>query len=271
MCVRRHCDGFAHGCHDAGVSSLGWGQGAAVFQRKGWSPDRGLESYGVLGGAEIGIKCQSLSWSCPQSEAPTPKRKRLIPFITSDVLRALIPILIKFDPFYRGSRYDRCKALGWGSVLVTGGYNLRVLREKLGLTMRDIETASEEIARRRHNEEYSIPISRLSDFETKGVIPSIYRLYSLSVIYRKDFRELLAWYGVDLSLPVSDLEIATPPRSHLSNALVNNQLVQMPIRMDPAFDPRKTLNFGRMDVLHRSAAIRQRTVTADAIIRWLCW
>jgi len=129
---------------------------------------------------------------------------------------------------------------------VTGGYNLRVLREKLGLTMRDIETASEEIARRRHNEEYSTPISRLSDFETKGVIPSIYRLYSLSVIYRKDFRELLAWYGVDLSLPVSDLEIAAPPRSHLSTALVNNQAVQMPIRMDPAFDPRKTLNFGRM-------------------------
>jgi hypothetical protein len=112
--------------------------------------------------------------------------------------------------------------------------------------MRDIETASEEIARRRANEEYSIPISRLSDFETKGVIPSIYRLYSLSVIYRKDFRELLAFYGVDLSLQVSDLEVAAPPRSHRSNALVNNNAVQMPVRLDPAFDPKKTLNFGRM-------------------------
>lgn len=129
---------------------------------------------------------------------------------------------------------------------MTGGYNFRLLREKLGLTMRDIETASEEIARRRNNEEYFIPISRLSDFETKGVIPSIYRLYSLSVIYRKDFRELLAWYGIDLSLPVSDLEISTPPRSHVSTALMNNETVQVPVRMDPAFDPRKTLNFGRM-------------------------
>jgi len=112
--------------------------------------------------------------------------------------------------------------------------------------MRDIETASAQIASRRNNEEYSIPISRLSDFETKGVIPSIYRLYSLAVIYRKDFRELLAWYGVDLNASVADLEIASPPRSHLSSALVNTEVVQMPVRMDPAFDPRKTLNFGRM-------------------------
>ena len=129
---------------------------------------------------------------------------------------------------------------------MTGGNNLRVLREKLGLTMRDIETASEQIAHRRNNEEYSIPISRLSDFETKGVIPSIYRLYSLSVIYRKDFRELLAWYGVDLSQPLTDLEIAAPPRSHLSTALANTDVVQIPVKLDPAFDPKKTLNFGRM-------------------------
>jgi len=129
---------------------------------------------------------------------------------------------------------------------VAGGFNLRVLSEKLGLTMRDIETASTEIARRRNNEEYSIPISRLSDFETKGVIPSIYRLYSLSVIYRKDFRELLAWYGIDLSQPMTDLEIAAPPRSHISTALANADVVQMPVKLDPAFDPKKTLNFGRM-------------------------
>lgn len=91
-----------------------------------------------------------------------------------------------------------------------GGHSLRSWREKLGLTMRDIETSSEQIARKRSNEEYFIPISRLSDFETKGVIPSIYRLYSLAVIYHKDMRELLAWYGVDLNIPISDLELSSP-------------------------------------------------------------
>jgi transcriptional regulator with XRE-family HTH domain len=129
--------------------------------------------------------------------------------------------------------------------MVSGGQNLRVLREKLGLTMRDIETASERIAHKHSNEEYFIPISRLSDFETKGVIPSIYRLYSLAVIYRRELRELLMWYGIDLNIPVSDLELAAPPRSHISRAITSAS-AEMPVRMDPGFDPRKTMNFGRM-------------------------
>ena len=80
-----------------------------------------------------------------------------------------------------------------------GGQNLRVLREQLGLTMRDVENASTQIAQKRANDEFAIVPSRLSDIETKGVIPSIYRLYSLAVIYRRDVREILSWYGVDLN------------------------------------------------------------------------
>ena len=127
-----------------------------------------------------------------------------------------------------------------------GGQNLRILREKLGLTMRDVETASERLARKHTNEEYFVPISRLSDFETKGVIPSIYRLYSLAVIYRRDFRELVSWYGVNLDGIINDLEVSMPPRSHYSQGLASKASVQLPVRMDPSFDPRKTLNFGRM-------------------------
>ena len=130
--------------------------------------------------------------------------------------------------------------------MITAGPNLRILREKLGLTMRDVETSSEALARKHANEEYFIPISRLSDFETKGVIPSIYRLYSLAIIYRRDFRELLVWYGVDLDFVIDDLQTSTPPRSHTSRALASTTTVRMPVRMDPSFDPRKTLNFGRM-------------------------
>ncbi|HTZ97377.1 MAG TPA: helix-turn-helix transcriptional regulator [Terriglobales bacterium] len=126
------------------------------------------------------------------------------------------------------------------------GQNLRGLREQLGLTMRDVETASERIAEKHNNDEFLIVPSRLSDFETKGVVPSIYRLYSLAVIYRRDLRELLCWYGIDLDWVATDLELASPPRSHLSQALANLSSVQMPVRLDPSFDPRRTANFGRM-------------------------
>ena len=130
--------------------------------------------------------------------------------------------------------------------MVDGWENLRMVREKLGLTMRDVENASERIAKRRDNEEYLIPISRLSDFETKGVIPSIYRLYSLAAIYRCDLRTIVSWYGVDVEVSLADLETATPTQSHLTNALTKTETVQMPVHLDPGFDPRRTLNLGRM-------------------------
>ncbi len=135
----------------------------------------------------------------------------------------------------------------WGHrEMSAGGQNLRVLREQLGLTMREVENASARIAESHQNDEFAIPPSRLSDFETKNVTPSIYRMYSLAVIYRRDIRELLAWYGVDLNGAAADMDFAIPRKSHISDALANLSAVQMPIRLDPSFDPRKSANFGRM-------------------------
>jgi transcriptional regulator with XRE-family HTH domain len=130
--------------------------------------------------------------------------------------------------------------------MFSGGQNLRILREQLGLTMRDVETASARIAHKRGNDEFAIPPSRLSDVETKGVVPSIYRLYSLAVIYRKDVRELLQWFGVDMNTMAADLDVSLPTKSHFSNALANLSAVQIPVRIDPGFDPKHTANFGRM-------------------------
>src|SRR6202051_4297271 len=126
------------------------------------------------------------------------------------------------------------------------GKSLRTLREKLGLTMRDIELSSARIAEKYRNEEYSIPPSRLSDIETKAVLPSIFRLYTLAGVYRGDFRELMTWYGVDLNNIAADLGMIAPPRSHVSEALSGLSSVQMPVRMDPGFDQQRTTNLGRM-------------------------
>ena len=58
--------------------------------------------------------------------------------------------------------------------MLPAGKSLRTLREKLGLTMRDVETSSARVADKYRNEEFSIPPSRLSDIETKGILPSVY-------------------------------------------------------------------------------------------------
>jgi hypothetical protein len=103
----------------------------------------------------------------------------------------------------------------------------------MGLTLRDVEVSSTHLAESRGIEEFIINPSRLSDIETKGVIPSIYRLYVLSVIYRADFTELLKLYGVDLSSTASDFSIG-------------RGTVQIPIKLDPGFDVRHSADLGRM-------------------------
>src|SRR2546423_5123155 len=112
--------------------------------------------------------------------------------------------------------------------------------------MRDVEHSSARIADKYRNEEFSIPPSRLSDIETKGILPSIHRLYTLSVIYRRDLRELLSWYGVDMNNMAADLGLVSPPKSHVSEALAGLSSVQGPPRMDPWFYERRTPNLGRM-------------------------
>ena len=130
--------------------------------------------------------------------------------------------------------------------MISPGSNLRTVREKLGLTMGDVETASERLARKHNNEAFLITASRLSDFETNGAIPNIYRLYSLTIIYRHEFGEMLRWYGVDLNQVASDLAIVTPPKTHLSDALPNTADAKTLVRIDPGFDPRRTSNFAHV-------------------------
>ena len=130
--------------------------------------------------------------------------------------------------------------------MLSSGQRLRALREELGLTIRDVEAASGRIASRHGNEDFAISPSRLSDIETKGILPNVFRLYSLAVIYRRDLRELLGWYGIDLTETAADLALAEPPKSHITETLDSVMEVSVPVRLDPGFDLRRTANLGRM-------------------------
>jgi len=78
------------------------------------------------------------------------------------------------------------------------GRQLRRIRERLHLKYRDVEEASQQIARNRGNQEFSVGLSRLADIENKGTVPSLYRLYSLCVIYGLSFQTVLTWFGINL-------------------------------------------------------------------------
>ncbi|HWX56310.1 MAG TPA: hypothetical protein VN176_17105 [Verrucomicrobiae bacterium] len=130
--------------------------------------------------------------------------------------------------------------------MFSAGKKLREMREQIGLTLRDVEISSTALAQARGIDEFVINPSRLSDIETKGLVPSIYRLYVLSVVYRAAFTELIKLYGVDLSDVVSDLSISRPAKTHRIATAGQSGEVRMPVKLDPSFDPRTTANLGRM-------------------------
>jgi len=84
------------------------------------------------------------------------------------------------------------------------GEKLKRTRERLKLTFRDVEQASQQLAAVRGSPEFLIPISRLADIENGGKVPSIFRLYTLCAVYRLDLEDVLAWYGVPSEHLASD-------------------------------------------------------------------
>lgn len=123
---------------------------------------------------------------------------------------------------------------------------MRARREGLGFTIRDVEAASQRLADAQQNPELAISLSRLSDIETKSLTPSIFKIYSLAIIYRLDYLHVLEWYGLHMADAVRDRALAPPPRTHLATAAKAEGAVKAPVALEPGFDARQTTDIGRM-------------------------
>lgn len=123
------------------------------------------------------------------------------------------------------------------------GTSLRQVRERLGLTYRDVEQSSYELAQRLGRPEFIIHLSRLADFENSGVVPSLHKLFSLCSIYHLDLAELCKWYDVPLGDIFGNGSSRAAPRTHLA---APPRIVRLPIHFDPAFDPQRTCYLTRM-------------------------
>jgi transcriptional regulator with XRE-family HTH domain len=95
------------------------------------------------------------------------------------------------------------------------GEKLKKLRLRLGLTTRDVEAKSVQIAEESRSREYYLSHAWVTDIETGKFTPSIYKLHTLSAIYNRRITELLSYFG----LPLGDLSRRRMslgvPRTHL--------------------------------------------------------
>jgi transcriptional regulator with XRE-family HTH domain len=77
------------------------------------------------------------------------------------------------------------------------GGGVHKLRDRLGLTMRDVHRLTRNFGKQRHNSDYIVSPSRLSDIEKHGHTPNLYRLHALALAYRSKTAKLLKLYGIN--------------------------------------------------------------------------
>ncbi|HLY59293.1 MAG TPA: helix-turn-helix transcriptional regulator [Terriglobia bacterium] len=133
-------------------------------------------------------------------------------------------------------------------IAASAGLKLKQIRERLNLTLRAVEEISLEIAEAEHNSEFNVSVARLNQIENDRSLPSVFKLYSLAVVYQMNLDEVLALYQIDLGKMEEHRRIAPMSRTHLLSASTEKpeKTIRFPIRFEPGFRPEKTAFISRL-------------------------
>ena len=95
------------------------------------------------------------------------------------------------------------------------GLRLKRLRERLGLTLRRVETLSRRLAVEKQSNDYFISRGWLNNVENGSYTPSIYKIYALSVIYHDSWPNIFSFFGLRVSDIGRDQAMFAPPKTQL--------------------------------------------------------
>jgi transcriptional regulator with XRE-family HTH domain len=135
-----------------------------------------------------------------------------------------------------------------GTVSLSPGEHLTKLRVRLGISTRDVEKLSQQIAETEGNPEYQISNPWLTQLENSDSVPSIFKLYSLSAIYRVKLADLLLLFGIDPQKSILHQSASPLPNTHLTALEEQDpeKTLSFPVRFDRGFDLDNTNLLNRM-------------------------
>lgn len=122
------------------------------------------------------------------------------------------------------------------------GQKLKELRMSLGLTTRDVEERSRQIAKEEHNQEYYVSHAWVTEIENGEYTPSIYKFFTFSAVYQRRITEVMSFFGLrigDLSRYRMSFGV---PRTHLvdSGPDLEAEKVSLPVQFKADFQLEKT-------------------------------
>ena len=136
----------------------------------------------------------------------------------------------------------------FAEVAMEAGDRLREIRNRIGVTTREVAQMSRRIADAEHNDEFLISNPYLTQVENKTRMPSVYKLFTLASVYGLTYTYLLSLYGVDLTkiiryhgqMPLRKTHLATLDSGDGASA------IELPIRFDAGLNLNHTTLLSRM-------------------------
>jgi len=100
-------------------------------------------------------------------------------------------------------------------VLRRAGAKLQRMRERLGLSVREVARRSQMVVAERQNRDFSLSRAWITDVEKGRFVPGIFKIVSLSVIYQMTIAEIHALYGINPGDITQEQPLFSPPKTHI--------------------------------------------------------
>lgn len=122
-------------------------------------------------------------------------------------------------------------------VNALAGKQLKAWREKLGLSTRAVRDMSRQIATQHQNAEFFLSHNWVTDIENGRFRPGMFRMYAISVIYRRNYTEVASLYGLQMGDLRRDMAAIHLPKTHLVESLgePEAEAVSLPVEFKPDF------------------------------------
>src|SRR5215475_12903019 len=127
------------------------------------------------------------------------------------------------------------------------GQKLRAERMRVGLSTRAVQELSQRIAQEKKNQEYYISHAWLTDAGNGKFTPTLYKLYSLTLIYDCNWVDMTDFFGINLLDAAREQRLVRLRHTHLlgSGLELPGQKIVVPV------DLRKDVELARTNLLSR--------------------
>ncbi len=129
------------------------------------------------------------------------------------------------------------------------GKRLRAERLRARLSTRAVQKLSQQIAQEKgDNQDYYISHGWLTEVENGKFTPSIYKLYSLSLIYKCSYLKVMGFFGINILDAPREQRLVSLPHTHLigSNLELPGQTMMLPLELRRNVELEKTNLVSRM-------------------------